>query len=108
MLAQLQTGEGMVSYDVKALFTSVPVDPAISIIQSKLQHDPLLSHRTSMSIPQIITLPEFCLKNTYFLFQGKYFEQIHGAAMGSPKSPFSTNLFMEGFEVKTISSAPIL
>ena len=26
-------------------------------------------------VPQhIITLLEFCLKNTYFLFQGKYFE----------------------------------
>ena len=36
-----------------------------------------------MSIPQIITLLEFCLKNTYFLFQGKYYEQVHGAAMGS-------------------------
>ena len=25
--------------------------------------------------------------NTYFLFQGKYFEQVHGAAMDSPISP---------------------
>ena len=36
---------------------------------------------------QIINLLEFCLKNTYFLFQGKFYEQIHGAAMGSPISP---------------------
>ena len=59
-----------------------------------------------MSIPQIIKLLEFCLKNTYFLFQGKYYEKIHGSAMGSPISPVTANLFMEDFEVKTLSSSP--
>ena len=37
---QVQPGEGIVSHDVKALFTLVPVDPAISIVQSKLLQDP--------------------------------------------------------------------
>ena len=59
-----------------------------------------------MSIPQIVTLPEFCVKNTYFLFQGKYYEEVHGAAMGSPISPLIVNLFMEEFEVKALSTAP--
>ena len=35
---------------------------------------------------------EFCLTNTYFLFQGKYYEQVQGAAMGSPISPHSQHL----------------
>ena len=59
-----------------------------------------------MSIPQIITLLESCFKNTYFLFQGKYFEQVDGVAMGSPFSPLIANLFMEEFKVKAFSSAP--
>ena len=42
-----------------------------------------------MSIPHITTLLEFCLKNTYFLFQGKYYEQVQGAAMGSPHQTLS-------------------
>ena len=50
-----------------------------------------------MSIQQIVTLLEFCLKNTYFLFWGKYYEQVHGAAMGFPISPLIANLFMEEF-----------
>ena len=74
----------MVSFDVKALFTLVLVDPAFSIVQNKLLHHPLFSHNTSISIQHIITLLEFHLKNTYFLFQCKYFEQVHSAAMGSP------------------------
>ena len=33
----------LVSYFVKTLFTSVPVNPAINIVQSRLQQDPFLS-----------------------------------------------------------------
>ena len=63
---------------------------------------------SSISIPQIITPLEFCLKNTYFPFQGKYFEQVHGLPIGSTTSPLIANLFMEEFKVKVISSAPTL
>ena len=66
----------------------------------------MLPQRKQMSIQQIVTSLEFCIKNTYFLFQGKYYEQVHGAAMGSPISTLIANLFMEEFEVKALSSAP--
>ena len=59
-----------------------------------------------MSIPQIVRLLEFCLKNTHFLFQGKYYKQVHGAAIGSPISPLIANLFMEEFEATALQSAP--
>ena len=59
-----------------------------------------------MSVKNIITLLEFCLKSTYFTFQGRYFEQHEGAAMGSPISPIVANIYMEGFETKAISSSP--
>ena len=59
-----------------------------------------------MSVKKIITLLEFCLKSPYFTFQGRYFEQQEGAAMGSPISPIVANLYMEGFETKAISSSP--
>ena len=61
-----------------------------------------------MSIQQIVQLLEFCLTKTYFLFQGKYCEQVQGAAMGSPISPLIANLFMEEFEVKALNSCPHL
>ena len=63
----LEQGEVFTSYDVKALFTSVPVDPSITIVKHRLTQGPTLPQRTQMSIPQIVTLLEFCLKNTYFL-----------------------------------------
>ena len=80
-------GETITSFDVKALFISVPVQPAIQIVKQRLQQDNTLPQRTSMSIQQITSLVEFCLSHTYLLFQGKYYEQVQGAAMGSPISP---------------------
>ena len=53
-----------------------------------------------MSITQITSLLEFCLTQTYFFFQSKYYQQTQGAAMGSPISPLIANIFMEEFEVK--------
>ena len=103
---KLQTGEIITSCDVKALFTSVPVQPSIQIVKHRLQQDTTLPQRTSMSISQIISLLEFCLTHTYFLFQGKYYEQVQGAAMGSPISPLIANIFMEEFEVKALQSCP--
>ena len=101
---KLEPWEVMTSYDVKAFFTSVPMDPSINIIKQK-QQDQLLSQSTKMSIQQVVTLLEFCLNNTDFLFQGKYYEQVHGAVMGCPISNLITNLFMEEFEVKALNSA---
>ena len=49
---RLQAGESITSYDVKALFTSVPVQPSIQIVKHRLQQDTTLPQRTSVSIPQ--------------------------------------------------------
>ena len=74
--------------------------------KNKLKQDSQLHNGTSMSIQHIITWLEFCLINTYFLFQGKYLEQVHGEARGSPISPLVASLFMEEFKVKAINTAP--
>ena len=91
----LVPGECLSSYDVSALFTSVPIDPALQIIKDLLEKDPTLKDRTVMGVKDILLLLEFCLKNTYFSFQGQFFEQVEGAAMGSHISPIVANLYME-------------
>ena len=104
----LRANEDIVSYHVSALFTSVPKKPAINIIRRKLELDQELHLRTSISVVQIISLLEFCLKTIYFQFQGRFFEQLQGAAMGSPISLIVTNLYMEDYENKAINTVECL
>ena len=103
---KLEAGECLSSYDVSALFTSVPIDPALKVIKDLLVKDNTLKERTVMEVEDIILLLEFCLKNTYFSFQGQFYEQVEGAAMGSPVSPIVANLYMEYLEQKALSTAP--
>ena len=83
----------------------MPVEAATKIIQRKLELDQQLHLRTKMKVEHITSLLEFCLKTTYFQFQGNFYEQINGVAMGSPISPIVANLFMEEFEVRAIQTA---
>ena len=94
------------SYDVKALFTSVPIQPTLNIIRKLLEEDKELQQRTSVTVKHITCLLEFCLRSTYFTFQDKYYEQVEGAAMGSPISPLVANLYMEELEIRAINTSP--
>ena len=66
-----------------------------------------LPERTTMSASHILEPLEFCLCNTYFLFQGQFYEQTKGEALGSPVSPIVANLYMETFENRAITSTVI-
>ena len=102
----LSPGECLSSYDVLPLFMSVPVDPALGVIEDLLEKGPTLKERTVLMVNDIILLLEFCLKNIYFSFQDQFYEQVEGAAMGSPVSLILTNLYMKYFEQKALSTAP--
>ena len=88
--------ECIMTYDVSELFTSIPIDTTINIIKKQQEDDKDLHSRTNMTIKHICCLLEFCLKNTYFKFNGEFYEQKEGAAVGSPISPIVANLFMGG------------
>ena len=101
----LGPGECLSSYDVSALFTSVPVDPALRV-KDLLEKDPTLKDRTVLPVEGIILLLELCLKNMYFSFQDQIYEQVEGLAMGSPVSSIVAYLYMVYLEQKALSTAP--
>ena len=66
-------GECFCSYDVTALFTSVPIDPAIRIIKDLLEQDENLWDRTVLSVQTIISLLGFCPAQHILLFPKQVF-----------------------------------
>ena len=89
-----------VSYDVKSLFTSIPVKESIEVCEERLRQDSTLADRTSMDVETIISLLRFCLTSTSFQYGGKHFKQVDGVAMGSPVSSVIADIFMENQEMK--------
>ena len=98
--------EEMVSYDVSALFTSVSVDRALEVVKRRLESDPTFPDRTTLNIDEFVKLLDMVVSSTYFTYDGQFYRQIHGAAMGSPVSPILCNLYMEDFETAALNSAP--
>ena len=66
----MEFDEELRSYDVTALFTSVPVDKALKIVQARLEQDKTLKDRTRLSAKHVTSLLEVCLKCTYFVYNG--------------------------------------
>ena len=97
----------MVSFDVVNLFTKVPITEALETISTLLSQDDSLEDGTAIPAEDICSLTELCLRSTYFQFQDRFFEQIDGAAMGSPLSPVVANLYMEAFETRALEQAPL-
>ena len=82
-----------------------PVDLALNIINYLLEKDDTLSSRSVLSVQNIIEPLGFCLHNTYFSFQNKFYEEVEGAAMGLLVSPIVANLYLENFEGEALRSA---
>ncbi|XP_058446374.1 uncharacterized protein LOC131427320 [Malaya genurostris] len=89
--------EMMVSFDVTALFPSVPVKDSINLLE-----DWLLQQNSSSlwkcKVRSYLTLTRLCMDVNYFKFRGKFYKQLQGAPMGNPLSPFLCVLFMANLE----------
>ena len=81
----IERDEIMVSFDVTSLYTTIPIDQALLIIRDLLEHDEKFADRTLLSPPrQILDLLDILLRTTYFKFNGDFYQQTDGAAMGGP------------------------
>ena len=63
-----------------------------------------LSGLPSVTSQNLISLLTLILEQNFFMFNGKFFKQISGLAMGSCLSPFLSEVFMHSLEVKIMES----
>jgi len=109
----LAVDKHMVSFDVESLFTNIPTDETIEIILDKT-HGPakIPSDRTGKPIinreaqnklfhglrrDELKRFLVVCTKESHFQFDGKFYDQVDGVAMGSPLGPLFANVFMCNF-----------
>ena len=94
----------LASFDVKNLFTNIPLDESINICKEKAFRDS--SHFSGFTEEQFTKLLELALKESVFLFNGELFKQIEGVAMGSPLGPVIANAFMCHHEETWLRDCP--
>jgi hypothetical protein len=89
---RLQPEDMMVSFNVVSLFTNVPIVDSLKLLSQHFEDD-------------VLALFKHALTSTYFCFDGQFYKQMDGVAMGSPLSPVIANFFMEDFEKKAVEQA---
>ncbi|PNF18952.1 hypothetical protein B7P43_G14912, partial [Cryptotermes secundus] len=100
----LHSQDTLISFDI-SLFTNVPVDEVLQIVENKLHNDVTLMEGSVLQVEAIMELLEACLRTNYFQVDDKFFQQKDGMAMGNSLSPIVSNIFMEHFEKLALDSA---
>lgn len=87
------------SLHVNLLYTSIPHPIGLRATASFLSTDPLLNPRQAEFILEVT---EFCLMHNYFKFDGEFYLQVMGTAMGANFAPSYANLTMGLWEANYI------
>ena len=95
----------MASLDVDSLFTNIPLDETIDLVTKKVFANKRKVN--GLSRTDFRRLLELSTKGTVFLFDGKYYRQKDGVAMGSPLGPVLANAFLCHHETKWLEDCPL-
>ena len=96
----------MASFDIKSLFTNIPVAETCQIILDKLfpHHNSTHNGFDKMQFERMLNN---CLQNNIFLFNGNVYEQVDGCPMGGCISPTMANIFLCHYEKIWIDQCPV-
>jgi len=81
--------ETMVSFDVKSLFTMVPLEETIKLCVQLYTHEH--GNNDQDLFEELLRL---CVQNVPFMYDGEWWMQTDGVSMGSPLAPTLANIFM--------------
>ena len=83
--------------DVADLYTMIPQVEGVLSFRKMFEHLKL-NQIEGLKTETIIRLSRFVMKNNYFSFDGQFYHQIRGGAMGSPLTLTMANCYMFFFE----------
>jgi hypothetical protein len=84
----------MVSFDIVLLFSRVPIKETMNLLGRHFKED-------------ILGLFHNVLTTSYFTFNGQFYGQTDGVAMGSLLSPVIAYFYMEDYKKAALESAPL-
>ena len=82
-LGEVPEGAILVTADVIGLYPSIPHTEGLEVLRK--QHDKFLHKKAPTE--DIIKMADFVLKNNFFEFNSKFFQQISGTAIGTKFAP---------------------
>ena len=86
--------------DVKSLYTSIPIKDGLVALRHFLD----INNGSSCSTTTLLRLAELVLNTATFEFNGKYYSQVSGIAMGSPLGGSFACLFISYLEDQIFKS----
>ena len=81
----------IVSFDVESLFTNIPLEECIDLAVNYISEG---NPDIKLNKSELRSLFTTATAQTHFIFNGPFYDQINGVAMGSPLAPVLANLFM--------------
>ena len=94
----------LASFDIKSLFTNIPLSETIDICTNELFANSDYVH--NFSKVQFKKLLNLACKDCYFLFDETLYQQTDGVAMGNPLGPTLANAFLCYHEKQWLGDCP--
>ena len=102
----IDTNEIQVSYDVVALYPSIPVEKAKIIMLELLKNDfEDVKSRTIFTLNNIKSMIDLCMENSYFLWNDKIYQLIDSGPIGLSLMVVMAEGFLQIIERKSIEIA---
>ena len=101
---KLSEANFLASFDVKSLFTQIPLDETVEICVNESDRLKLIPY--GLTKKQFRSLLQLAVKESVFVFDNQLYQQVDGVAMGSPLGVLFANMYMAHVEERTFNSHP--
>ena len=93
----------LITIDVDSLYTNIPIEDGIEAVHRAFQQSP----DPARPVEAILELLKLSLVNNDFTFNGDWFLQTWGTAMGKRFAPHYANIFMAQWEQQALERSPL-
>ena len=95
----------LVSYDVKNLYPSIPIDEALRLVEKLLNDCRTLKNITDLSVRSIMELLKWMFSLAYCEFDGKYYV-LGSGPIGLGATGEIAMIYMEEFQLRAMETSP--